>query len=72
MRNYSSIDTLVPGLLTACQWFSRLESSIVSSVWDPRCHSKWGKGLDLTPRRYSNALTLDLVGILDHFPGYMR
>lgn len=72
MGGYSSIDTLVPGLSTACQWFSRLESSTVSSVWDPRCYSKWGKGFTFTPLRYSDALILDLVGVLDHFPEYMR
>ena len=69
MRIYNSIDILVSGLSIACQWFSRSELSIVSSVWDPRCYSKWGKGFSSTARRYSDALTLDLVGILDHSLG---
>jgi hypothetical protein len=66
MGFHSPIEVPVPGLSTACQWFSRSELSIVSSVWDPRCYSKWGKRFNPAARRYSYALTLGLVGILDH------
>lgn len=69
MWSYNLFDIVAPDSSIACQWFSPLELSIVSSVWDPGCYSKWGKGFHFTVHRYSDAFMLDLVGIFDHFLG---